>query len=192
MSIKIAMFTSLPEHQECTVCHCYANKGFCLRDDSMSRFICEDCYSIWSSEYPVASKVVEIDKTALESLTPEGKKPGFHAGYLMGKKESFENGYKITVVSFLDSIQSNRGTTSFFNKDDILRIRRISKEQGLIMIGIFRTSPSGSPDFNLLDNKTLDDLLLDIIYMIIGGCSEIQIAVKDKSRASDEIGVIIA
>ena len=60
------------------------------------------------------------------------------------------------------------------------------------MVGIYRTSPSGSPDFNLLDNKTLDDMLLDIIYMIIGGCNEIQIAVKDKHGASDVIGVVIS
>ena len=47
------------------------------------------------------------------------------------------------------------------------------------------------PDFNLLDNKTLDDMLMDIIYMIVGGNSEIQIAVKDKHSQVDEIGVIL-
>ena len=36
----------------------------------------------------------------------------------------------------------------------------------------------------------LDDMLMDIIYMIIGGNSEIQIAVKDKHSQLDEIGVI--
>lgn len=29
-------------------------------------------------------------------------------------------------------------------------------------------------------------------HMIIGGCNEIQIAVKDKQGASDEIGVVIS
>ncbi|CUN00367.1 Uncharacterised protein [Allocoprococcus comes] len=55
--------------------------------------------------------------------------------------------------------------------------------EGIAIVGLYRTSPSGSPDFNLLDNKTLDDMLMDIIYMIVGGNSEIQIAVKDKRRS---------
>ena len=163
-----------------------------LKDNSLSRFVCEECYPGMSSEYPVAAKVVEINRRTLSSLVPEGKKPGFLAGYLMGKKEATASGYKITVSSFLDSVQADRGTTCFFGKDDALRIRKMSKDQGLSMVGIYRTSPSGFPDFNLLDNKTLDDMLLDIIYMIIGGCNEIQIAVKDKHGASDEIGVVIS
>lgn len=192
MSAKIAMIANLPEHQECTACHCFTNTGYMLRDNSLSRFVCEECYPGMSSEYPVAAKVVEINRHTLSSLVPEGKKPGFLAGYLMGKKEVTGSDYKITVSSFLDSVQADRGTTCFFGKDDALRIRKISKDQGLSMVGIYRTSPSGSPDFNLLDNKTLDDMLLDIIYMIIGGCNEIQIAVKDKHGASDVIGVVIS
>lgn len=31
--------------------------------------------------------------------------------------------------------------------------------EGIAIVGLYRTSPSGSPDFNLLDNKTLDDML---------------------------------
>ena len=192
MSTKIAMTAHLPEHQECTACHCYTSAGYMLKDNSLSRFVCEECYSGMSSEYPLAAKVVEINRRTLSSLVPEGKKPGFQAGYLMGKKDVAGSDYKITVSSFLDSIQADRGTTCFFGKDDALRIRKISKDQGLSVVGIYRTSPSGSPDFNLLDNKTLDDMLLDIVYMIIGGCNEIQIAVKDKHGASDEIGVVIS
>lgn len=192
MSTKIAMIAHLPEHQECTVCHCYTSTGYMLKDNSLSRFVCEECYPNMSSEYPVAAKVVEINRRALSSLVPEGKKPRFQAGYLMGKKETARSGYKVTVSCFLDSVQADRGTTCFFGKDDALRIRKMSKDQGLSVVGIYRTSPSGSPDFNLLDNKTLEDMLLDIIYMIIGGCSEIQIAAKDKHGTSDEIGVVIS
>lgn len=192
MSAKIAIIANLPEHQECTACHCYTSTGYMLKDNSLSRFVCEECYPDMSTEYLAATKVVEINRHALSSFVPEGKKPGFHAGYLMGKKEVTENAYKIIVSSFLDSIQGDRGTANFFGKDDALHIRKISKDKGLSVVGIYRTSPSGSPDFNLLDNKTLEDMLFDIIYMIIGGCSDIQIAVKDKSGSSDEIGVIIS
>lgn len=192
MSTKVAMAVHLPEHQECTACHCYTSKGYMLRDNSLSRFVCEECYPGVASEYPAAEKIVEINRRALSSLVPEGKKPGFHAGYLMGTKETAGRSYKVTVSSFLDSVQGDRGTASFFGKDDALRIRKMSKDQGLSVVGVYRTSPSGSPDFNLLDNKTLEDMLFDIIYMVIGGSDEIQIAAKDKSGASDEIGVIIS
>lgn len=192
MNTKIAMIAHLPEHQECTACHCYTSVGYMLKDNSLSRFVCEDCYSNMASDYPVTAKVAEINRHVLSTIVSEGKKPGFQAGYLMGNKEITENGYKVTILSFLNSIQPDRGTVCFFGKDDALRIRKISKEQGLSVVGIYRTSPSGSPDFNLLDNKTLEDMLHDIIYMIIGGCSEIQIAAKDKHCSSDEIGVIIS
>lgn len=192
MSIKLAMAAHLPEHQECTTCHCYTSSGFMLKDNSLSRFVCEECYPSIAAEYPIAAKVVEINRRALSNLVPEGKKPGFQAGYLMGKKEAAGSGYKVTVTAFLDSVQADRGTICFFGKDDALRIRRLSKNQGLSVVGIYRTSPSGSPDFNLLDNKTLEDMLLDIIYMIVGGCNEIQIAAKDKQCSSDEIGVVLS
>lgn len=192
MNTKVAMVAHLNEHQECTSCHCYTSTGYMLKDSSLSRFVCDECYPGMSSEYPLALKVVEINRHALSNLVPEGKKPGFHAGYLMGKKEIAGSGYKVKITSFLDSVQANRGSTCFFGKDDALRIRKISKEQGFSVVGIYRTSPSGSPDFNLLDNKTLEDMLFDIIYMVIGGCSEIQIAVKDKTGTFDEIGVILS
>ena len=191
MNTTIAMIACLPEHQECTACHCFANNGYFLRNNAMSRFVCEECYPAFASEFPVASKVIEVNRAALTNLVPDGKKPSFHAGYLLGKKDLTGDGYKITVSCLLNSAQSIRGTTQFFNKEDALRIRKASKEQGVSIIGIYRTSPSGSPDFNLLDQKTLNDLLFDIVYMIIGGCNEIQIAVKDKSSDSDEIGVVL-
>lgn len=92
MSTKVAMTAHLSEHQECTVCHCFASNGYILRDYSMSRFVCNECYPGLSAEYPVAEKIVEIKRSALERIIPEGKKPGFHAGYLMGKKESNDSG----------------------------------------------------------------------------------------------------
>lgn len=193
MSRKIAMITRLPEHQECTSCHCFSQKGYILRDSSMARFVCEECYETTGSrDYPLASKIVEMSKTTLLQIVPEGKKLGFHAGYLMGKKEVTATGYKIVVEKLIDSVQTGKGTANFFTKDDVMNLRKISKVEGISIVGLYRTSPSGSPDFNLLDNKTLDDMLMDIIYMIIGGNSEIQIAVKDKHSQIDEIGVILA
>lgn len=192
MNAKIAMPVHLPELQECTACHCFTDTGYMLRDSSMSRFICEECYDAdLAVEYPLARKVVEIDKTALESIVQNGRKPGFHAGYLLGKKLSAgEGGYKLEVSAFLDSIQSGKGTACFFNKDDMLRIRKLSHEKSVSVVGIYRTNPSGSPEFNDLDRKTLADLLLDIVYMVVGGSSEIQVSVKDRSPDADEIGVV--
>ena len=185
------MITRLPEHQECTSCHCFSQNGYILRDSSMARFVCEDCYETSGSrDYPLAAKVVEVGKNAIDQIAPEGKKPGFHAGYLMGKKEVTDAGYKIVVEKWVDSVQTGKGTANFFNKDDVMNLRKISRAGGISIVGLYRTSPSGSPDFNLLDNKTLDDMLMDIIYMIIGGNSEIQIAVKDKHSQLDVIGVI--
>lgn len=192
MSRKIAMITRLPEHQECTSCHCFSQNGYILRDSSMARFVCEDCYETSGSrDYPLAAKVVELGKDAIDQITPDDKKPGFHAGYLMGKKEVTDAGYKIVVEKLVDSVQTGKGTANFFNKDDVMNLRKISRADGSSIVGLYRTNPSGSPDFNLLDNKTLDDMLMDIIYMIIGGNSEIQIAVKDKHSQIDEIGVIL-
>jgi proteasome lid subunit RPN8/RPN11 len=158
----------------------------------MARFVCEECYETnGSREYPLAPKVVELNKNAIEQIVPDGKKPGFHAGYLMGKKEVTDAGYKIVVEKMIDSVQAGKGTANFFIKDDVMNLRKIFRAEGIAIVGLYRTSPSGSPDFNLLDNKTLDDMLMDIIYMIIGGNSEIQIAVKDKHSQIDEIGVIL-
>lgn len=192
MSRKIAMITHLLEHQECTSCHCFAQNGYILRDNSMARFVCEDCYEISSSgEYPLAAKTLEIRKSIVDQLVPEGKKPGFHAGYLMGKKENTDVGYRIVVEKLVDSIQAGNGVANFFNKEDVMSLRKISKTESLAIVGLFRTNPSGTPDFSLLDNKTLDDMLMDIVYMIIGGNTEIQIAAKGKHSQVDEIGVIL-
>ena len=191
MSRKIAMITHLPEHQECTSCHCFSQNGYTLRDSSMSRFVCENCYEDARRDYPLATKVVELNMNSIDQLVPEGKKPGFHAGYLMGKRENTDTGYKIEVKKLIDSVQSGKGTANFFIKDDVMNLREISKAEGITVVGIYRTSPSGSPDFNLLDDKTLNDMLMDIIYVIVGGNSEIQIAVKDKNTQIDKIGVIL-
>ena len=51
--------------------------------------------------------------------------------------------------------------------------------------------PSGSPDFNLLDNKTVEDMLFDVVYVVIGAISEAQIAVRDKLHSTDKFGVVI-
>jgi hypothetical protein len=192
MSRKVAMVTHLAEHQECSGCHCYAQEGYMLQDSSMSRFICSACYEDVQNQYPLASKVVEIKKEDLAVVVPEGKKPGFQAGYLIGKKEAMGDGYKIQIHKLLNSVHTGKGTVRFFNNEDVLNIRKISKETGDTMVGLYRTSPSGSPDFNSLDNQLLDELLLDIVYMMIGGNSEIQIAVRDKQCHDGEIGVMLS
>ena len=72
-----------------------------------------------------------------------------------------------------------------------MTIRKKCRQSGLSLVGIFRTSPSGSPDFNLLDNKTVEDVLFDVVYVVIGAISEAQIAVRDKLHSTDKFGVVI-
>lgn len=193
MNTKIAMRVCLPEHQECTICHCYTKEGYMLRDSNMFRLVCEECYHTVADQYPAAEKVVEIRKSALNAMMSGGRKTGFHMGYLMGRRESTPNGYKICVDRFLESIQEQgRGTVSFFNKNDTMLIHRESKEKGTSVVGLYRTSSKGTPDFNYLDQKTIEDVIFDIVYMVIAGNSEIQIAVRDKQNHSDEIGVVLS
>ena len=191
MNSKIAMRVQFPELRECSCCHDYSGSGYILRDSSMSRFVCDECYSRFSHEYIAASKIVEISGNALSKLLPHEGRLGFHAGYLIGRKEAVTNGYRISVVSFLNSTGRGRATASYFCRDDTLRIRKEAIEKGLEVVGIFRTSPSGAGDFNSLDEKTLNDILYDILYVVIGGGSEIQIKARDKSGDEDAIGVLI-
>ena len=140
MSRKIAMITRLPEHQECTSCHCFSQNGYMLRDSSMARFVCEECYETTGRrDYPLAAKVVEVSMNAVEQIAPEGKKPGFHAGYLMGKKEVTDAGYKIVVKKMIDSVQAGRGTANFFTKDDVMNLRKISRAEGIVIVEILLT-----------------------------------------------------
>lgn len=192
MSGKIAIITHLSEHQECTSCHCFSENGYILRDSNMARFVCENCYEMnESSDYFLARKIVEIKKNIINQIAPATEKVGFHAGYLMGRRINSDVGYRVVVEKIVDSIQYGKGTVNFFNKEDVINIKKISNSEGLALVGIFRTSPSGTPDFNLLDNKTINDMLMEILYMIIGGNNEIQIAARDKNSQSDEIGVIL-
>lgn len=192
MSMKIAMSARLTEHQECTGCHCHSKEGYMIKSDSITRFVCEECYRELSGEYPLSKFTVSISREALAKLVPEERKPNFKAGYFLGKREGNDENYVVTVTECIESSRSGRGTVEFFNHDDIMAIRKRSRQSGLSLVGIFRTSPSGSPDFNLLDNKTIDDMLLDIVYVVVGAISEAQIAVRDKRRTIDEFGVVIS
>lgn len=175
------------------MCHCYTKNGYMLRESNMFRFVCEECYETAAGQYPAAKKVVEISKPALNAMIPDGRKPGFHMGYLMGRRENTADGYKIRVDRFLESIQEQgRGTVSFFNRNDTMLIRREAKEKGTAVVGLYRTSANGTPDFNYLDKKTMRDVLFNIVYMVVAGNSEIQIAVRDKQDQDDGIGVILS
>ena len=192
MREKIAMPVREQESRECAVCHCFTQEGCILRDSQMVRFVCGECYESLKEEYPLSKRVVRLDRAELKrTLFPENR-PGFHAGYLMGKRETADDGFCISVSSFLESVSPGRGTAHFFNQEDVLKIRSFSRETGTSVVGIFRTSPSGVPDFNSLDEKILDDLLLDIVYLITGGVSEIQTAVKYRPNREEEIGVIFS
>lgn len=191
MSTKIAMRAKLTEHQECTGCHCHAKEGYMIKSDSLTRFVCEECYRELTNEYPLSNFTVSISRGELAKLIPEGRKPSFKAGYFLGKREGDACNYSVTVTECIESSHPGRGTIDFFSIDDVMTIRKKCRQSGLSLVGIFRTSPSGSPDFNLLDNKTVEDMLFDVVYVVIGAISEAQIAARDKLHSADEFGVVI-
>lgn len=191
MSTKIAMRTRLTEHQECTGCHCHAKEGYMIKSDSLTRFVCEECYRELTNEYPLSNFTVSIRRGELVKLIPEDRKPSFKAGYFLGKREGEAGNYSVTVTECIECSHPGRGTVDFFSIDDVLTIRKKCRQSGLSLVGIFRTSPSGSPDFNLLDNKTVEDMLFDVVYVVIGAISEAQIAARDKLHSADEFGVVI-
>lgn len=191
MSTKIAMRAKLTEHQECTGCHCHAKEGYMIKSDSLTRFVCEECYRELAGEYPLSNFTVSISREELAKLVPEDRKPSFKAGYFLGKCEGDNSNYAVTVTECIESTHPGRGTVDFFSIDDVMTIRKKCRQSGLSLVGIFRTSPSGSPDFNLLDNKTVEDMLFDVVYVVIGAISEAQIAVRDKLHSTDKFGVVI-
>jgi len=189
--MKIGMPKKLTELKECTCCHGYTKTGFELRDNTASRFVCDECYQRSASEFPICGKMVEINKELLGKIVPSEKKPSFQAGYLLGKKETRDGLEKLTVTEYHNCLSTNRGTVAFFAPDDVRTIRKISKEKNCILVALYRTSPSGSPDFNSLDTKTITDMVNVMPYVIIGGGSEIQIAIRDKNYPEYEYGVTI-
>ena len=191
MSTKIAMRAKLTEHQECTGCHCHAKEGYMIKSDSLTRFVCEECYRELAGEYPLSNFTVSISREELAKLVPEDRKPSFKAGYFLGKREGDKSNYSVTIPECIESTHPGRGTVDFFSIDDVMTIRKKCRQSGLSLVGIFRTSPSGSPDFNLLDNKTVEDMLFDVVYVVIGAISEAQIAVRDKLHSTDKFGVVI-
>ena len=191
MNRKVAMPKTLPELPGCTGCHGYTQNGYELRDNNVSRFVCEDCYRNLSSEYSLCGVMIEIRREVLSKIAPNDRKPTFQAGYLLGKKETVDNVQKVVVVEHFNSLQSGKGTVVFFSPADVMRVRKIAKEKNCVVVGLFRTNPSGSPDFNALDNKTLSDMVSVMPYVIIGGTSEIQISARDKNYPAYEYGVTV-
>ena len=191
MREKLAVPALPQESQECAVCHCFTQEGYTLRDRQTVRFVCAECYENVRAEYPPADRIVCLDGAELKRTLFSDGRPGFRTGYLMGKKESTESGYCITVSSLLESTSSGGGAARFFNKEDVLKIHKHSRETGDAVVGIFRTSPSGIPEFNSLDEKILDDMLVDAVYLIAGGASELQTAAEDRQNRNGEIGVVL-
>ena len=162
-----------------------------IKSDSLTRFVCVECYRELTNEYPLSNFTVFISRGELAKLIQEDRKPSFKAGYFLGKREGEADNYSVTVTECIESSHPGRGTVDFFSIDDVMTIRKKCRQSGLSLVGIFRTSPSGSPDFNLLDNKTVDDMLFDVVYVVIGAISEAQIAARDKLHSADEFGVVI-
>ncbi len=189
--VKIGIPKRLRELKECTGCHAYTQSGYELRDNNSTRFVCEDCFRNVAAEYPLCGYLIEICRNVIERIVPEGKKPSFQAGYLLGKKEDSGGLVKLTVTEYLNSLSSDKGTVTFFSPDDVGKLRRLSKEKSCSVIAIYRTSPSGSPDFNSLDTSTVSDMVNAMPYVIVGGTGEIQISARDKSYPDYEYGVTV-
>lgn len=191
MRTKIAMCAQLTELQECTGCHCYTKEGYMIKSDNLTRFVCKECYRGLTSEYPLSNFTVTISRDELAKLIPEDRKPSFKVGYFLGKREGGADKYTVTVTECIESFNPGRGTVAFFSNDDVKIIRKKCRQSDLSLVGIFRTNPSGSPDFNLLDNKTIEDMLIDVVYVVIGAISETKIAARDKLHSTNEFGVVI-
>lgn len=189
--MKIGMPIRLKELKECTCCHGYTQAGYELRDNNVSRFICDECYQNYSTEYPICGNMLEFDRGVLCKIVPNEKKPLFQVGYLLGKKETIEGVEKLSITECINCLPADKGTVVFFSPNDVKKIRNISKQNACSVIALYRTSPSGAPDFNSLDIKTIADMVNVMPYVIIGGASEIQIAVRDKNYPNQEYGVTI-
>lgn len=191
MSKKYATAKHCTTAEECTGCSGYAQNGYIIRDENSARFVCENCYEALANEYPVISAVVEIDKNVLSNVVKEGEKVMFTAGYLLGSKELFNGGFKINVNHLLECDRGTNGTAALFAPGDVIRLMKFKAEHSCQLVGVFRTNPSGMPEFNSLDDKTVKEMGNDIIYAVIAGDKDMQIAIKDKAHGADEIGVVI-
>ena len=189
--MKIGMPKHLNELRECTCCHGYTQVGYELRDNNVSRFVCDECYQNYSEEYPICENMLQISRSILNKIVPVEKKPSFQVGYLFGKKETVDGIQILVLTDYINCLPSDKGTIVFFSPGDVMTIRRMSKENNCSVIALFRTSPSGSPDFNSLDIKTITDMVNVMPYVIIAGASEIQISVRDKNYPNYEYGVTI-
>ena len=189
--MKIGMPKMLTELRECTCCHGYTQIGYELRDNNVSRFVCDECYRNYTAEYPMCGNMIEITRDLLSMIAPNDKKPTFQAGYLLGKKEVVDGVQKLVISDYMNCLPPGKGTITFFASDDVIKIRKKAKEKGNVVVALYRTSPSGSPDFNLLDTKVIGDMVNVLPYVIIGGCSEIQISVRDKNYPQYEYGVTV-
>ena len=189
--MKIGTPKQLRELNECTSCHGYTKTGYELRDNNVSRFVCDECYHEYANDYPICKNMLEINHNVLEKIVPNEKKPIFQAGYFLGTREQTSGIEKLTVTEHLSCLPLDKGSATFFSPDDVMKIRKITKEKGYTVIALYRTNPSGSPVFNALDTKTISDMINVMPYVIVGGSSEIQIAVRDKNYPAYEYGVTI-
>lgn len=188
---KTATPKKLSELRECTCCHGYTQSGYELRDDSSSRFVCDECYGRLSREYPLCGAMIEIKREVLSRIAGTERRTGFQAGYLMGKRTEEGGVQRITVTDCINSLKEGQGTVAFFKPDDVMRIRRLSIEKDCSVVAIFRTNPSGAAEFNSLDSSILSGMVNVLPYVIIAGSSEIQIAARDKNYPGYEYGVTV-
>lgn len=134
MSTKIAMRAKLTEHQECTGCHCHSKEGYMIKSDSLTRFVCEECYRELAGEYPLSNFTVSINREALAKLIPEDRKPSFKAGYFLGKREGDADDYSVTVTECIESSHPGRGTVDFFSIDDVMTIRKKAEKVAFLLL----------------------------------------------------------
>lgn len=189
--MKLATRAQLNEHQECSQCHCHAKEGYVIKHNDLVRFVCEVCFSELTADYPLSPYSVSIDRRIIDQVVPADKKPAFQAGYFLGKKEGDGRTYTITITDYLECASSQQGSVRYFEGADVKRIRKKRLQEHLSLVGLYRTSPSGSPDFNALDHKMVDDLLMEVIYVVIGGHHEGSIAIRDKQHQTDAFGLVI-
>ena len=188
MSMLYAIPAHFAELKECTSCHGYTGDGYVLKSKNAARIICMECYTgRLDAEYPLTSRYAEILRTDLEELLPQNRKLGFRTGYFIGDKIIKNKTTRYVVKKVVSNIHENKGNVQYFSLGDVLKIRTVAKEINGKVIGIFRTNPGGTVNFNAMDNNLISDIVMDIFYMVIGGTSEIQILARDKEGNDIEV-----
>lgn len=181
--MNYAVPVTLADMQECVNCKGMTDNGYLLHNDSSDRFVCADCYAQEAVDYPLAGRVVRFDRGQLQSAAAAGAQR-FTAGYLLGKRT--DDHTEIAVAQLLPSCKN--GVVRYFNSEDLALLRQAQREQDLIVVGLYRVDPSGTPGITVLDQHNGDSLRSGLIFAVVAGE---QVAVVQPTDDAVLTGVVV-